>query len=136
MYIYHDFSCQIHCLVLIRLQDYTRRWFLYKLSGSSDTSAAVSSCISNVVPSMHTDTLLPLLFSASTVCVLYTIKWSSFSSGNSSVTERTLHLHLQTFDFAICPVLPNRKHLSNLNLCACGACLPSQRQHCCLLTLF
>ena len=42
------------------------RSFLYKLSGSSDTSAAVSSCISNVVPSMHTGTLMPLLFSVST----------------------------------------------------------------------
>ena len=44
------------------------RCYLYKLSGSSDT---VSSCISNVVASMHTETLMPLLFSASTMYVLY-----------------------------------------------------------------
>ena len=31
------------------------RRFLYTLSVSSDTSAAVSSCISNVVPSVHKD---------------------------------------------------------------------------------
>ena len=66
------------------------RCFLYKLSGSSDTSAAVSSCISNVVPPKHTGTLMPLLFNASTVCVLYAMKWSSCSSVDSSVTERTL----------------------------------------------
>ncbi|KAK2179295.1 hypothetical protein NP493_497g00015 [Ridgeia piscesae] len=85
LYIYHDFSSQIHCLVFIRLQDYTRRCFLYKLSGSSDTSTAMSSCISNVVPSRHTGTLMPLHFSASTVCMLYTMKWSSCSSGDSSL---------------------------------------------------
>ena len=105
--------------------------FRYKLSGSSDTSAAVSSCISNVVPSMHTDTLMSLLYSASTVCVLYTMKWSSHSSGDSSVTEHTRDLPSQTFELAVNPVLPQRKHRSYLNLQICGAFLPPQRQHCC-----
>ena len=44
--------------------------------------------------------------------ILYTMKWSC----DFSVTERTLDLPLQTFDFAICPVFPHRKHLSNLPL--------------------
>ena len=44
---------------------------------------------------------MSLLFSASTVCVLYTMKWSSSSLGHTSVTERTLDLPLQTFDLAI-----------------------------------
>ena len=45
------------------------RCFLYKLCGSSDRFAAVSSYTINVVPSMHTGTLTPLLFTASSVCI-------------------------------------------------------------------
>ena len=65
-------------------------------------------------------------------CVLYTMKWSSCSSGDSSVSEGTLDLSLRAFDFTICPVLPYRKHLPNLNLHARGESLLTQRQHCCL----
>ena len=49
----------------------------------------------------------------------------------SFATEHTRDLPSQTFELAVYPVLPQRKHLSYLNLQICGAFLPPQRQHCC-----